>query len=87
MLVATEQSRVAAEAVFDVGVECEVALGECGASIVLGAVRDAGFAKQAVRERVARTNADAAFDDLFDNADIIKRAIGDGGILTGDNPD
>ena len=30
---------------------------------------------------------DATFHDLFDNADIIKRAIGDGGILTGDNPD
>ena len=29
---------------------------------------------------------DAAFNDLFDNADIIKRAIGDGGVLTSDNP-
>ena len=30
---------------------------------------------------------DAAFRDLFDNAKIIKRAIGDGGVLTGNNSD
>ena len=29
---------------------------------------------------------DATFPDLFDNADIIKRAIGKDGVLTGDNP-
>ncbi len=29
---------------------------------------------------------DETFHDLFDNADIIKRAIGDGGVLTSDNP-
>ena len=30
---------------------------------------------------------DATFRDLFDNAKIIKRAIGDGGVLTGNNSD
>ena len=30
---------------------------------------------------------DAAFHELFDNAGIIKRALGDGRILTGDTPD
>ena len=31
--------------------------------------------------------SDEAFHEIFDNADIIKRAIGDDGVLTSDKPD
>ena len=31
--------------------------------------------------------SDETFHDLFDNADIVNRASGDNGVLTGNNPD
>ncbi len=46
--------------------------------------------KKAAREDWGRKIGvfpDAAFHAMFDNADIIKRAIGDDGVLSGNNPD
>ncbi len=69
-----------------------------GLSLLTSADEGEPFATRVVCQYLGRSAAridwdgkigvfsDATFHGLFDNADIIKRAIGDGGVLTSDNP-